>query len=134
VILIYSLLEHPLDLKKRVNLFNHFWNSLVPNKEERMCTDESFRSDVMIYVKKWAKIKDAYIFWLSNKSVQIAFEDKVNMVMDTRKREIIMEDSKGEIQTCALPLVMESNSTELISRFRQSKDLLNLMGPSRTHE
>jgi hypothetical protein len=123
------LVEHPFDLKKRVNLFKHFWTSLVPSKEDREVTDESFKSNVMIHIKKWAKVKDAYIFWLSNKSVQIAFEDKVNVVMDTGKHEVILEDSEGQILTSPLALVMESGNEKLISWVKKSRELLNLMIP-----
>lgn len=125
VVLIYSLANHPADLKKRVNLFNHFWRSLVPKGEDREATSESFQSNSTTYIKKWHKAQNAMVFWLSNKTIQVAFEDKANIIMNTTNHEVTLETTQGEILTCSLALAMESDNAELVARVKRAKDLLS---------
>ena len=119
--------SYPEDLHKRVNLFKHFWNLLVPNPMERepnrlLCT---FDSSPVVYIRKWAKVDDGYIFRLSNKLVQVSFNDKNTIVMNGEKHEVIFENNKGESMVYSLSNVMKSGNEEMITRLKRAKELLN---------
>ena len=49
----------------------------------------------MVYIKKWMKTKNAVIFRLSNKVVQVDFKDKTKMILSTNTKQVNYIDSSG---------------------------------------
>jgi len=50
----------------------------------------------VVFVKKWMKTKHAILFRLSNKVVQVNFEDGSQIVMSCVSKKVSFLDKKGE--------------------------------------
>ena len=49
-----------------------------------------------VYVKKWLKTKHAILFRLSNKVVQVIFEDQSELTMSSVSKKVSYLNKKGE--------------------------------------
>ena len=69
----FQLASHPAELTKKVTLLKHFKNYLLehtpPGQEAPSAAGAGATS--MIYVKKWLRTRHAFIFRLSNKTIQV---------------------------------------------------------------
>jgi polo-like kinase 1 len=70
------------------------------NKDDVMMKDESSSSNV--YVKKWMRTKHAIMFRLSNKIVQVNFQDHTEILLNSESRMVTYVNKKAERET--LPL------------------------------
>ena len=90
----------------------------------------AFEQNEIIYIKKWMKVDKNMIFRLSNKLVQVSFEDSISVIFDGEKREILYENRKGEVISCPLSEVLKAKDKEMILHFKTAKELLNKMSES----
>lgn len=70
--------SYPPELKKKVTLLIHFKNYMENNKSKSelpLPNPKKAANFNPVYVKKWLKTKHAILFRLSNKVVQVIFED-----------------------------------------------------------
>jgi len=77
-----------------------------------------------IYVKKWMRTKHAIMFRLSNKIVQVNFQDKTEIILNSETKEVTYVNKKGERQTYALSAALEMTNPEMSKRLRYTKDIL----------
>ena len=56
----------------------------------------------IVYVKKWMRTKHAIMFRLSNKIVQVSFQDHTEILLNSESRLVTYVNKKAERQT--LPL------------------------------
>ena len=116
----YSLSDYPKELQKKVTLIHHFRNSLKGNSQENQIREG--RGGV--FVKKWMKTKHAMLFRLSNKIIEVMFEDKSEIIFCSQKREAIYVSKEGNWETFPLTSALNSNNTEMAKRFKYAKELL----------
>eukprot|EP00826_Nyctotherus_ovalis_P046601 TRINITY_DN5285_c0_g1_i24.p2 TRINITY_DN5285_c0_g1~~TRINITY_DN5285_c0_g1_i24.p2 ORF type:complete len:116 (+),score=21.62 TRINITY_DN5285_c0_g1_i24:555-902(+) len=81
----------------------------------------------MVYVKKWMRTRHAIMFRLSNKIVQVNFQDHTEVVLNSEAREVIYVNKKGERLICPLATALESTNPEMSKRIKYTKDILTYM-------
>lgn len=80
-----------------------------------------------VYVKKWMRTKHAIMFRLSNKIVQVNFQDHTEILLNSESRLVTYVNKKGERQTLPLNHALESNNAEMTKRLKYTKDILTHM-------
>jgi len=104
----YNMDDYPKDLQKKVTLLNHFKNYLEGetnpsepstgtegentnggNNGENQNNNEPDKKDKpFTYVKKWMRTRHAIMFRLSNKIVQVCFQDKTEIILSSESRVV----------------------------------------------
>ena len=80
-----------------------------------------------VYVKKWMRTKHAIMFRLSNKVVQVNFQDHTEVLLNSESRQVTYVNKKGERSTMPLNLAMDSTNQEMTKRLKYTKDILTHM-------
>lgn len=80
-----------------------------------------------IYVKKWMRTKHAIMFRLSNKIVQVNFQDHTEILLNSESRLVTYVNKRGERSTLPLSQALESNNAEMTKRLKYTKDILTHM-------
>jgi polo-like kinase 1 len=134
----YNLVEYPKELQKKVTLLQHFWSYLEGNEKYKNLmdknqagkndgtTNERIVKDV-VYVKKWMRTRHAIMFRLSNKVVQVNFQDRTEIMLSSETKVVTYVDKKGERTTYPLNTAMESSNLEMVKRLKYTKDILTHM-------
>ena len=88
---------HPEHLNKKVTLLQHFKSYLETKNDGSSSNNASSPSnDKIVYVKKWMRTKHAIMFRLSNKVVQVDFQDKTEVLLNSESRWVTYLNKKGE--------------------------------------
>ena len=146
VISSHTLTEYPKELQKKVTLLQHFKNYLegetnneqnnnnnenTENKEstndEKKDDKEANKQKPFTYVKKWMRTRHAIMFRLSNKVVQVCFQDHTEIILSSESRVVTYANKKGERSTYPLSTALESNNYEMTKRLKYTKDILTHM-------
>lgn len=80
-----------------------------------------------VYVKKWMRTKHAIMFRLSNKIVQVNFQDHTEILLNSENRLVTYVNKKGERSTLPLNQALESQNAEMTKRLKYTKDILTHM-------
>ena len=64
------------------------------------------------------------MFRLSNKIVQVNFQDRTEIILNSETREVTYVNKKGERATYPLTVALESQNAEMNKRLRYTKDIL----------
>ena len=87
-----------------------------------------------VYVKKWMRTRHAIMFRLSNKIVQVNFQDHTEILLNSDNRLVTYVNKKGERSIMPLSQALDSNNQEMTKRLKYTKDILTHMlnnnGPS----
>ena len=145
VIQTHSMNDFPKDLQKKVTLLQHFKNYLegenpTPSKTEDKTdqkTDENTKKTEdnkdetsekpFTYVKKWMRTRHAIMFRLSNKIVQVCFQDHTEIILSSESRIVTYVNKKGERSTYPLSSALENSNYEMTKRLKYTKDILTHM-------
>ena len=138
VITTHNLEDYPKDLQKKVTLLNHFKNYLEgeSNPESTANTDTQNNNDAekdqdsskpYTYVKKWMRTRHAIMFRLSNKIVQVCFQDKTEIILSSESRVVTYCNKKAERVTYPLSTALEMSNYEMTKRLKYTKDILTHM-------
>lgn len=73
------------------------------------------------------RTKHAIMFRLSNKIVQVNFQDHTEILLNSESRLVTYVNKKGERQTLPLNHALESNNAEMTKRLKYTKDILTHM-------
>ena len=149
----HTLTDYPKDLQKKVTLLQHFRSYLEgstkkdnngndttntigtgrPKEEEK---DEETKKELpekkplsedTVYVKKWMRTRHAIMFRLSNKVVQVNFQDHTEIILSSESKVVTYVNKKGERLTYPLSTAMESSNMEMAKRLKYTKDILTHM-------
>jgi polo-like kinase 1 len=146
----HTLSDYPKELQKKVTLLQHFKSYLegesttkeVPVnmkdnnfssknqfgiEEEVKNNDPNKKTAPYIYVKKWMRTRHAIMFRLSNKIVQVCFQDHTEIILSSESRIVTYANKKGEKSTYPLSSALESNNYEMTKRLKYTKDILTHM-------
>ena len=148
IISYHDMENFPKELQKKVTLLNHFKNYLEgetnasnsettqpdSNKEktEENPTDDKNKDGdkkdkPFTYVKKWMRTRHAIMFRLSNKIVQVCFQDKTEIILSSESRVVTYCNKKGERMTYPLSTALEMSNYEMTKRLKYTKDILTHM-------
>ena len=147
----HTLSEYPKELQKKVTLLQHFRSYLEgdstnagglatssdiktfdknanTNVEDAKIGDDSLKKiNNYVYVKKWMRTRHAIMFRLSNRIVQVCFQDHTEIILSSESRIVTYVNKKAERLTYPLGSALESNNTEMTKRLKYTKDILTHM-------
>lgn len=124
----HTLSEYPKELQKKVTLLQHFRSYLESNSANADAEKLNKRPEgTCTYVKKWLKTKHAIMFRLSNKIVQVNFQDHTEILLNSESRQVTYVNKKGERSTLPLNQALESSNNEMTKRLKYTKDILTHM-------
>ena len=142
----YNMDDYPKELQKKVTLLNHFKNYLEgetnpsepstgsddqntngENKGENQNNEPDKKDKPFTYVKKWMRTRHAIMFRLSNKIVQVCFQDKTEIILSSESRVVTYCNKKGERMTYPLSTALEMSNYEMTKRLKYTKDILTHM-------
>ena len=145
VIVSHNIDNYPSDLKKKVTLLQHFKNYLEgenssnnnansekeepkegePSKNEEK--EKEIGEKPFTYVKKWMRTRHAIMFRLSNKIVQVCFQDHTEIILSSESRIVTYVNKRGERSTYPLSTALENSNYEMTKRLKYTKDILTHM-------
>lgn len=136
----HTLTKYPEELEKKVKLLRYFKSYLdgdqniqkqdnLENKQpiEGGITDDDSKKTNFAYVKKWMRTKHAIMFRLSNKIVQVCFQDHTEIILSSESRVVTYCNKKGDRSSYPLSSALESNNYEMTKRLKYTKDILTHM-------
>lgn len=121
----YTPSNFPVVLQKKITLIEHFRKHLLPDftPKSRGLSD--------VYIKKWLTTSHAIIFRLSNKLVQVDFQDNTELVLCSETKNVVYYSKSKEIVGYSLSAAMDSGYLELTKRLRYTKEVLtNMLQPN----
>ena len=148
VIVTHKIGDYPKDLQKKVTLLQHFKNYLEgdnsnnkndekdKDKEREEENNENNKNEEkekeigekpFTYVKKWMRTRHAIMFRLSNKIVQVCFQDHTEIILSSESRIVTYVNKKGERSTYPLSSALENSNYEMTKRLKYTKDILTHM-------
>jgi hypothetical protein len=118
-----------------VTLLQHFWSYLEGNEKPKTLMAQNAASNEkqvrkvkdVVYVKKWMRTRHAIMFRLSNKVVQVNFQDHTEIMLSSETKVVTYVNKKGERCTYPLNSAMESSNLEMVKRLKYTKDILTHM-------
>ena len=146
IISTHTMSDFPKELQKKVTLLHHFKNYLEgennsseqqtqsssnkesegENKDEKD-KDKEKKDKPFTYVKKWMRTRHAIMFRLSNKIVQVCFQDKTEIILSSESRVVTYANKRGERTTYPLSTALEMSNYEMTKRLKYTKDILTHM-------
>ena len=148
----YQFTEFPKELQKKVTLLEHFKSYLQSSTAQQSASHKHAEMDLgmgttaedvknamkppagSVYVKKWMRTRHAIMFRLSNKIVQVNFQDHTEILLNSDNRLVTYVNKKGERSIMPLSQALDSNNQEMTKRLKYTKDILTHMlnnnGPS----
>ena len=152
IISTHTMSEYPKELQKKVTLLHHFKNYLEgesnsndqqeqtnANDQENENTekdgdkdkdkdkDKEKKDKPFTYVKKWMRTRHAIMFRLSNKIVQVCFQDKTEIILSSESRVVTYANKRGDRTTYPLSTALEMSNYEMTKRLKYTKDILTHM-------
>ena len=129
----YAFNEFPKELQKKVTLLEHFKSYLKSSTAQQSAshkhaplqnTQPSGGTGGSVYVKKWMRTRHAIMFRLSNKIVQVNFQDHTEILLNSDNRLVTYVNKKGERSIMPLSQALDSNNQEMTKRLKYTKDIL----------
>jgi polo-like kinase 1 len=121
----------PESMYKKFALLQHFKSYLEADDSNSITTSE----DVSLnYVKKWLRTKRAILFRFANKTVQVSFQDKTEVILSNEAKVITYVNKKRERITMSMAKALETTEPEMAKRVKYTRDILNYMITGRNHQ
>ena len=124
----HTLTDYPKELQKKVTLLQHFRSYLEGDiRQETGVMEKESSTETPIYIKKWMRTRHAILFRLTNKIVQVNFQDHTEIILSSETKLVTYVNKAGERNTYPLPTALESSNAEMSKRLRYTKDILSQM-------
>jgi len=78
----------------------------------------------LVYVKKWLITSHALVLKLSNKVIQVNYQDGSELLMSTKHKKVSYLNAKGERVTYLISTALLSDNKELIKRLNYARQVL----------
>ena len=101
------------------SLENTFETNKANNIDNNIIEENDF-----IFVKKWLKTKHAMIFRFSNKTIQVCFKDKSQIIIHTLNEKITYINKNLEKKVYPLNKALNSSNHEMNKRVKYTKEVL----------
>ncbi|KAL4513142.1 hypothetical protein ABPG72_017827 [Tetrahymena utriculariae] len=130
--------NYPSELKKKVTLLEHFRsylqgdhgsnnqnanNNYGVNPPSAFLDNQSGKK-MLYYVKKWVKTKNAILFRLQNKIVQVSFSDKTEIILNSIMKIVTFNNKQGIRQNFPLTPDLKMYSPEMEKRLKYTRQIL----------
>ena len=73
------------------------------------------------------RTKHAMMFRLSNKIVQVIFNDKTEIILSSESKTVTYCNKKGKRSIYPLGIALQADNQEMVKRYKYTKDILNHM-------
>ena len=85
-----------------------------------------------MFLKKWKRAKKAVLFRLSNRVIQVSFQDSSELILASGSGSVTFITARKEIKTTPLYSDLEKHDPSLFKRLNYAKEiLLNMIHPSK---
>ena len=121
----YTFADYPEDLRKKVILLQHF-KSYLDNLKFEPAQSATAPTDRYwdVYIKKWKRANKAILFRLSNKIIQVVFQDSSELILSSGSGHVIFITSKKEVKKTPLYQDLEKECPSLFKRLNYAKEIL----------
>ena len=96
----------------------------IENNNKKTNFNKSIEEIDFIFVKKWIKTKHAIFFRFSNKTIQVCFKDRTQIIMHTLKKKIIYINKHSEKKVYPFNKALDSSNHEMNKRVKYTKEVL----------
>ncbi len=129
----YNYFDYPSSLNKKVILLQHFKSYLDGNEKfkplEFNFTKENAPlkpscTEKLPYLKKWRRAKKAILFRLSNKIIQVLFQDQSELILCSGSGMVTFVTSKKVVKKLPLSTDLETRDPSMYKRLQYSKEIL----------
>jgi polo-like kinase 1 len=149
-------LNYPRDLTKKMLLIKYFkhcldkkggessiqYNHLTDVSNNNHVTasnyyDGAYGSDKpynYVYVKRWQKTNNSIVFRLTDRTVQVCFFDKTEIILGNEARYVTYIDKQGQMHTRSLEDPELHKWPEVTKRLQYTKDIIYQMIPSNNNQ
>lgn len=135
----FNMVDYPESLEKKITLIKYFKTYLgrtrtpkdkvevvpcstyIPTSPPRL--SDPHVSEDFVYVKRWLRTPEALVFRLSNKTVQVCFNDHAEVILSSEWKVVTYTDPTGVRRTLPLTAVA-TESAEAAERLRYTKTIL----------
>ena len=120
------------EIVKKLEVFKQVLNkysmeikqSLNEKEINKIDFNTKFFNSNFVYVKKFFKTQHSLLFRLSNKLVQVSFNDKTQLILSTDGSYVIYKNKNNEEFVFSIVNVLKSDNQELIKKIKYTKSLL----------
>ena len=121
------------EIIKKFEIFKHIVNKHLKDFEEvkkmkfinnATTYNNDGVSNKLFFVKKYLISKTAILFRLSNKLIQIFFNDNTEMTFSTETTDFVFKNKKGEEEQESIQNAMTGDDNDLIKKIKVAKNLL----------
>ncbi|CAM9279186.1 unnamed protein product [Ectocarpus sp. 13 AM-2016] len=137
----HTLEDFPPELQKKVTLLNHFrgylhelvkkgrdggaGGSSCEGNEEEAVSAQGEGGKPLTFLRKWLRTRNAILFRLSNRTVQVVFADHTEILLSNEARVVTFVDKHGSRETHSLQGVLQDQSrSDITKRVRYSNELI----------
>ncbi len=123
----HTITDYPQELRKKIILVKYIRNCLEKGNsdpsERLKCENADLQSkQAFPYVKKWVRTKHAVFFRMSNRNVQVAFMDNIQLLLFPESRSLLYIDSARNTQSM---LISAANDyPEISKKLNYARDVL----------
>jgi polo-like kinase 1 len=116
----YTTSDYPFELNKKVKLIFHF-------KKYFDTKTENGNSSGLIYVKRYLRTRHSILLRLSNKLIQVIFNDNSMLLLNSYHKNVIYIDSKNSQSEYLLNNAFDSDNMDMKIRLKYAKDIITFM-------
>ena len=121
----YKIEDYPSELQEKVSLLYKFTNYLEEGNDSNEVNE--IKEKPFPYVKKWMRTRHAIMFKLSNKIIQVCFQDKTEIILSSQDKVVTYCNKKGEKVSYPLKTALKMENYEMVKRLKYTKDMLTNM-------
>ena len=118
------------EIIKKFGIFKHIVNKHTADfekvKKEKNINNCNVEGGVsrLFFVKKYLVLKNAILFRLSNKLIQIMFNDQTEIIFSTETNDFIYKNKKGEEEQDSIQNAMNGDNQDVIKKIKIAKNML----------
>ncbi|KAJ1430239.1 hypothetical protein B484DRAFT_52587 [Ochromonadaceae sp. CCMP2298] len=143
----HLITSYPPELQKKVTLLKHFRNYLVDQQknttgggteeasagmrfglgavEDEMVLETGvMEEEEMPFLKKWVRTKHAILFRISNRTVQVVFYDRSEVLLSSEARAITYVSKQGGRSQHSLDEVLSRGRVDIAKRLKYTKEIM----------
>ena len=117
------------DLNKKILILKVFKGFLFEETRDQKELNiyEGINQNQFIYLKKFVKTNHSVLFRLSNKTVQVSFHDKTEMILSQENKTVTYINKKRQKLIYPIYIALDSDNKEMTKRLRYTKKILMSM-------
>ncbi|CAM9239764.1 unnamed protein product, partial [Hapterophycus canaliculatus] len=78
----------------------------------------------LTFLRKWMRTRNAILFRLSNRTVQVVFSDRTEILLSKEGRVVTFVDKEGKRENHSLQRVLEDQRLDITKRVRYANELI----------